>query len=110
MSYYMMLNSWMGEDQEHATEKMAKVFRMENSDALDVVDNLAGGNPWQFEHQISNQQSEVAEHYLRDLGFDVERIPIMNDDFMDDDMPEFSGGKKKGLFGKIKSLFSRKKK
>jgi len=80
MSCFLMINSWAGEDQLEATEKIARVFRMGPEDADAIVDNLTNGNPWQFDHQISDQQSEIAEPYLQSLGFDVECIPVMMDD------------------------------
>jgi hypothetical protein len=105
-----MINSWNGDDQLLATEKMARVFRMDPEEADVVVDNLANGNPWQFDHQVSDRQSGVAEPYLRKLGFEVERIPVMMDDSMGLGMPvdDFSGSKP-GFLGKIKSLFKKKR-
>ncbi len=110
MSCFLMINSWSGEDQLQATEKMARVFRMDPEEADVVVDNLANGNPWQFDHQVSDRQSGVAEPYLRSLGFEVERIPVMMDDGMGLGMPmdEYSGSKP-GFFGKIKNLFKKKR-
>ena len=80
MSYYMMFNSWSGDDSAVAIEKMARVFRMEEDQASQVLADLAAGESWQFEHQISDKQSEIAEGYLQGLGFDLERIPIMTDE------------------------------
>ncbi len=77
MSQYLLLNNWMGADMEHATEKMATVFRMEMDEAEPIMDHLAGGNPWQFDYQVSDQQSEVAKGYLEELGFEVETIPAV---------------------------------
>lgn len=113
MSCFLMINSWAGSDQSEATQKMARVFRMDPNDADAVVDNLANGNPWQFDHQVSDQQSEVAEPYLKSLGFDVERIPVVaGDDFgmpmMDAGMGDSGGNAGGGLLGKIKGLFKRK--
>ncbi len=109
MSCFLMINSWAGGDQEVATEKMARVFRMGPEEADTIVDNLANGNPWQFDHQVSDRQSQVAEPYLQSLGFDVERIPVVaGDDF---GMPmggESIKSKAGGFLGKIKGLFKRK--
>lgn len=116
MSHYLLLNSWMGADQEEATEKMAKVFRMSNEEAGPIVDLLANGNPWQFEYQVSDQQAEVAQSYLQDLGFDVETIPAIIKGGAPEPLPEElpsekpKGGGLKGLLAKLGSLFSRKKK
>jgi len=110
MSCFLMLNSWAGDDQINATEKMARMFRMDPEEADVVVDNLANGNPWQFDHQVSDRQSQVAEPYLQSLGFEVENIPVMSDDGMGQGMPmeDFSENKP-GLFGKIKGLFKKKR-
>ncbi len=109
MSCFLMINSWAGDDQPQATEKIARVFRLDPEEADAVVDNLANGNPWQFDHQVSDRQSEVAEPYLQSLGFEVERIPVMMDDGMGMGMPmdDFSESKP-GFFGKIKNLFKKK--
>ncbi len=108
MSCFLMINSWAGSDQEMATEKMARVFRMGQDEASPIVDNLANGNPWQFDHQVSDRQSEMAEPYLRNLGFDVERIPVIDDDGMGMPMQGSSAGKT-GFFAKIKNLFKKKR-
>ena len=110
MSCFLMINSWAGDDQLTATEKMARVFRLDPEEADSVVDNLANGNPWQFDHQISDRQSQVAEPYLQSLGFDVERIPVMMDDSMGLGMPmDGFTESKPGFFGKIKNLFKKKR-
>ena len=110
MSCFLMINSWAGADQGEATEKMARVFRLGPEEADAIIDNLANGNPWQFDHQISDRQSDVAEPYLQSLGFDLERIPVVaGDDFGMPPMGEESVKSKAGGFlGKIKGLFSRK--
>lgn len=114
MSCFLMINSWAGSDQDLATQKMARVFRLDPEEADAVVENLANGNPWQFDHQVSDKQSSVAEPYLRSLGFDIERIPVVGgDDFgmpmMDNGMgAASSGGDSGGFLGKIKGLFKRK--
>jgi len=109
MSCFLMINSWAGDDQPHATEKIARVFRMDPEEADAVVDNLASGNPWQFDHQVSDRQSQIAEPYLQSLGFEVERIPVMADDGMGLGMPmDNFNGSKPGFFGKIKNLFKKK--
>ena len=110
MSCFLMINSWAGEDQMTATEKIARVFRLDPEEADLVVDHLANGSPWQFDHQISDRQSQIAEPYLQSLGFDVERIPVMMDDGMDMGMTEEGFGESKpSFFGKIKGLFRKKR-
>ena len=109
MSCFLMINSWAGDDQLTATEKMARIFRMDPEEADAVVDNLANSNPWQFDHQVSERQSQVAEPYLQSLGFEVERIPVMMDDGMGLGMPmENNGESKPGLLAKIKNIFKKK--
>ena len=80
MSYYMVFNSWSGDDSATAIEKMSRVFRMDEDHASKILDDLSAGETWQFEHQVSDKQSEIAESYLQGLGFDMERIPIMDDE------------------------------
>ena len=80
MSHYMVFNSWSGDDSAIAVEKMSRVFRMDGDQASQIMDDLTAGETWQFEYQISDKQSEIAEGYLQELGFDVERIPIMADE------------------------------
>lgn len=110
MSCFLMINSWAGEDQMHATEKIARVFRLDPEQADVVVDNLANGNPWQFDHQVSDRQSQIAEPYLQSLGFEVECIPVMMDDGMDLGAPaDGFNGSKPGFFAKIKNMFSKKR-
>ena len=117
MSHYLLLNSWMGGDQDEATDKMARVFRLSNEEAGPIVDLLANGNPWQFEYQVSDQQTEVARNYLQDLGFDVETIPAIVKGgapaSMATEMPSpqpEKGGVLKGIMAKLAGVFSRKKK
>ncbi len=114
MSYHICLNSWAGEDQDSAASKMAKVFRMDELDAFDIVRGLSEGNAWQFQHPISNQQSEIAENFLTSLGFDVERRVVEAqfdfDDLDDDGASEAPVEKKKnGMFGKVWSALTKKR-
>ena len=110
MSCFIMINSWAGEDQLLATEIITRVFRIDPEEANVVVDKLANGNSWQFDHQVSDRQSGVAEPYLRSLGFEVERIPVMMDDGMELGMPmDAYNGSKPGFFSKIKNLFKKKR-
>ena len=109
MSCFLILNSWSGDDQVNAKEKMARMFRMDPEEADEVVDNLSSGNPWQFDHQVSVRQSQVAEPFLQSLGFEVECIPVMSDDGMGLGMSVNGFNESKpGFFGKIKNLFKKK--
>ncbi|CCQ89572.1 hypothetical protein NITGR_130038 [Nitrospina gracilis 3/211] len=118
MSHYILLNGWMGADQDEATDKMARVFRLSNEEAGPIVDLLANGNPWQFEYQVSDQQTEVAKNFLTDLGFEVETIPAIVKGGAPEPMPQemaapakkAKGGMLGGLMAKLSGLFSRKKK
>ena len=76
MSYYMVFNSWSGDDSAAAIEKMSRVFRLDEDHASKILDDLTAGETWQFEHQVSDKQSEIAESYLQGLGFDMEPSPI----------------------------------
>ncbi len=73
MSNYIILNSWDGQNEEQAATRLAMMFRMEIQQAGTIVKRLLDGNPWQFEKTISDRKAEVAENYLRSMGFDVER-------------------------------------
>lgn len=116
MSHYLLLNGWVGVDQEEATDKMARVFRMSAEEAGPIVDLLANGNPWQFDYQVSDQQSEVAKNFLGDLGFEVETIPAIVKGGSRESIPgaaspeKAKGGLLQGLMAKLGGLFSRKKK
>lgn len=98
MSYRIRLTGWSGEDSEEATAKLAKLFRMDEEESTQVIDGLTEGNDWQFDHQISPKQSEVAENFLQSLGFEVERVPadeVAMGNGADEDESE-SGGESKG--------------
>lgn len=104
-----MINSWAGDDQVGATEKMARMFRMDPEEASAIVDNLSNGNPWQFDHEVSDRQSQVAKPYLQSLRFEVESIPVISDNGIGSGMPMDSFNESKpGFFGKVKNLFKKK--
>ena len=76
MSYQITLNTWSGADKTEAAEKLAKVFRFGNEQAMTVVDRLCQGLPWRFDKRVPDHQVDVASSYLRDLGFAVDIQPV----------------------------------
>lgn len=72
MSVHIVINGWSGGDAPGAAAKLAKVFRLDQEEAAGVVEGLAGGNAWQFPHQVSEQQSQMAQTFLSTAGFEVE--------------------------------------
>ena len=110
MSYHILLNHWSGTDQDDAASKLAKLFRMDDEEAVGIVEGLANGNAWQFQHQVSAQQSEIAENFLRSLGFEVERMEAL-EDFSSLDEEEVTAGApaKGGFFGKVVAALTKKR-
>lgn len=100
MGYRIALNRFEGEDLENAAEKLAKIFRMDKDEASRIVVGLSDGNAWQFQHEISTKQSEMAESFLTSLGFEVDRHPVIHEAHHDEDAHE-EKTEKKGLLGKI---------
>lgn len=76
MSTYIVLNSREGSDQQAAAVRLARMFKMEVDQAVDIVEELIQGGVWKFEKMISEAQAKVAENYLRGLGFDVRKTSI----------------------------------
>jgi len=116
MSYHITLNRWDGSDLESVVPKMARVFRLDVEEAHGIVAGLAQGNAWQFHHQVSNQQSEMAENYLSALGFEVTRHPVAaywekEDDRDAEQAPEVAAppAPKKGFLGKLKEILTKKR-
>lgn len=113
MSFHIVLNQWSGEDQDLAAAKMAKVFRLEAEEASDIVERLVAGDAWQFQHQVSDPQSEVAESYLTNLGFDVARHSVTEDHFDENgeifEEDAAAPGTKPGLFAKIWAVLTKKR-
>lgn len=106
MSYRIALNGWSGNDQEEAAQKIAKIFRLGEEEAAGIVQGLAEGNGWQFEHGISGKQSEMAENFLTSLGFDVER-QLLTDEEMQMEMGNGKGDK--GIWSKIWEELNKKR-
>jgi len=73
MSSYLVLNSWDGDNQEKVASRLAQMFRMEIDQAFKILDELVQGGVWRIEKMISDKQADMAEKYLRGLGFGVER-------------------------------------
>ncbi|MEK7254247.1 MAG: hypothetical protein AAB316_05845, partial [Bacteroidota bacterium] len=72
MSRYIVLRKWSGDDPEDISVRLAKVFRMTSVRAAMIVQDVSSGRPWQFEHTVSDTQSEPTKIYLQTLGFEVE--------------------------------------
>lgn len=105
MSYRIALNGWSGNDQEEAAQKIAKIFRLEDDEAAGIVQQLADGNVWQFEHGISGKQSEMAENFLTSLGFDVERRLLTEEEMQRDN----GKAEKSGVWSKIWEELNKKR-
>jgi len=74
MNSYIQLNGWAGNDQDSACASMAKVFRLDHAQANKIIKNLVKGKSWKNSKVISKNQLEVAEGYLKGLGFSLELI------------------------------------
>jgi uncharacterized membrane protein YjgN (DUF898 family) len=73
MSCFLVLNSFVGDDQEVAAKKLALMFRMAPKQANAIIKKVAKGQVWQSPKEVSDQQAAVAENYLTGIGFQVER-------------------------------------
>lgn len=73
MGYFLVLNSYAGDNQDVAAKKLAMMFRMAPQQAQAVVDQVSKGKVWQFKNKISDQQAALAESYLKGIGFQVQR-------------------------------------
>lgn len=73
MGCFLVLNSYAGENQEVAAKKLALMFRMAPQQAQAIIDQVAKGQVWRFQKEVSDQQASVAENYLKAIGFQVER-------------------------------------
>ena len=81
MSAYIKINGWSGDDKENVIKRLAKVFRMSEDDAGEVIDQIIAGQTWQSERPISENQLVKAEEFLVRLGFEVELISSTGDIF-----------------------------
>lgn len=77
MSYYIKIHNWSGQNLENATTRFAKAFRMQDTRATQVMQDILSGKTWQFEHTTSDEQSDKAYIYLKNLGYQVELVPIV---------------------------------
>lgn len=76
MGYYLTIKRWSGSDQALALEILARVFRFGPERANTVLRNALAGQPWRFEHAISDQQAPLAKSHLENHGFVVELSPM----------------------------------
>lgn len=74
MSNYLKITDWSGDDKENAIKRLAKVFRMSEDDAREIMDHVTAGQTWQFKRTIAENQITKAEDFLVRLGFEVELI------------------------------------
>ena len=86
MGYFIKFNGWAGDDLNEATARLAKVFRMDSGKASQAMRKIIGGQNWQFQWPISQEQAKTARSYLRWIGFDLElnltKYPLrLNDHF-----------------------------
>ena len=44
MSAYIKIKGWSGDDKENAIKRLAKVFRMSEDDAGEVIDQIIAGS------------------------------------------------------------------
>ena len=72
MSFYMKFNGWAGDDVRVAIANLAKMFRMDSGKASQAMSKIMGGQNWQFQWPVSQEQAKTARSYLRWLGFDLE--------------------------------------
>lgn len=75
VGYYLTIKRWSGTDQRVALETLASVFRCSPEKANEVLRGILAGQPWRFEHSISNQQAPLAKTHLGSFGFVVELSP-----------------------------------
>lgn len=76
MSYKISVISWEGDDKIVVAEKIAKIFRLKPSKANKIMNNLATGIGWRFNHPVSDQQGKDAQKFLSSLGFKVDLLPV----------------------------------
>lgn len=79
MSHNIKISDWSGDDKENAVKSLAKLFRMSEDEAEEVMNQIGLGQFWQFERSISDSQSKIAAAYLTRLGFEVERASSAED-------------------------------
>ncbi len=73
MSCFLTLSAFAGDNQNTAAKKLALMFRMAPQQAQAIIDQVAKGQVWRFQKEISDRQAAVAENYLKTIGFQVER-------------------------------------
>ena len=81
MSSYIKINGLFDGDQEDATIRFTKVFRMSDLEGESAMSQICQNETWQFIHQTSDSQSSEAKTYLTSLGFDVELVPLSDIDW-----------------------------
>lgn len=102
MSHNIKISDWSGDDKENAAKSLAKLFRMSEDEAEEVMDQIGLGQFWQFKKTISDNQSKKAEAYLTRLGFEVELAPTADDILSTFTKSESSSGPDSGASSKPK--------
>lgn len=64
-------------DSNGPAKKMAEVFKIDSHKADEVMRTLEMGWPWKFDKKVSDRQADRAARYLKNLGFQVELIPLL---------------------------------
>jgi len=109
MSSHIILNKWFGADRSEAAKKVAKVFRMRPEEGTGIMLQLSEGKSWQFDYKVSDRQTGEASAYLRNLGFQVDLKPVIeNIARPDEDLDIEDEGEKQldlGFHGGAGSLF-----
>ena len=109
MSSHIILNKWFGADRSEAARKVAKVFRMNPEEGTGILLQLSEGKPWQFDYKVSDDQMAEASSYLRQLGFQVESKPVIENIARPDEELDMEDADEKkldlGFHGKSGSLF-----
>ena len=72
MSVYIQLNMFSGKHSETAVNQLTKIFRMAPQEANIILKDLQGNRAWKFPSLTSDIQSQQANGYLKDLGFECE--------------------------------------
>jgi len=73
VSTYLVLKEWMGNDPAAAAGHLARLFRMDPEDARQAVAQVQNGGKWRFDHPIAEAQAQIAQSFLAELGFRVQR-------------------------------------
>ena len=71
MSCYVKIRHWSGDDVDGAIACLAKMFKMADGEAGQVMRDIMENGNWQFQWTVSDEQAEVAQSHLRSQGFSM---------------------------------------